>query len=89
MQGVATVDPGVKDALDRQVAAIFTRVITKDCAAEARPLWKARSNAAFRVAGEALGRLAMQEVASDPEGANIFAGYASHIKPADFAELDK
>ena len=89
VQGVASVEPGVKDQLDRQVATIFTRIITKDCAAEARPLWKARSSAAFRVAGEALGRLAMQEVASDPEGAKIFAGYASHINPADFAVLEK
>ena len=89
VQGVATVEPGVKDQLDRQVAGIFTRVISKDCAAEARPLWKARSNAAFRVAGEALGRLAMQEVTSDPEGAKIFAGYASYINPADFGVLDK
>ena len=89
VQGVATVEPGVKDRLDQQVAGIFTRIITKDCADEARPLWKARSSAAFRVAGEALGRLAMQEVTADPEGAKIFAGYASHIKPADFAELDK
>ena len=89
VQGVASVEPGAKDQLDRQVATIFTRIITKDCAAEARPLWKARSSAAFRVAGEALGRLAMQEVASDPEGAKIFAGYASHINPADFAVLEK
>ena len=89
VQGVATVNPGVKDTLDRQVAGIFTRIITKDCADEARPLWKARSNAAFRVAGEALGRLAMQEVTADPEGANIFAGYASQINPADFRDLDK
>lgn len=89
VQGVATVEPGVKDQLDRQVAAIFTRIITKDCVAESRPLWKARSNAAFRVAGEALGRLAMQEVTADADGRMIFAGYASHINPADFAALDK
>ncbi len=89
VQGVATVEPGVKDQLDGQVAAIFTRIITKDCATESRPLWKARSSAAFRVAGESLGRLAMQEVTSDADGQKIFAGYASHIKPADFSELDK
>ena len=89
VQGVAAVEPGVKDQLDRQVASIFTRIITKDCAAEARPLWQARSNVAFRVAGEALGRLAMQEVTADAEGQKIFAGYASHINPADFRNLDK
>lgn len=88
VQGVARVKPGVKDQLDRQVAAIFTRVITKDCAAESRPLWKVRSDAAFRVAAETFGRLAMQEVSSDPEGQKIFAGYASYIKPADFSVLD-
>ena len=89
VQGVATVEPGVKDQLDRQVAAIFTRIITKDCVAESRLLWQAHSNAAFGVAGESLGRLAMQEVTSDVDGRKIFAGYVSYIKPADFAVLEK
>ena len=44
LAGVANVDPSTKAALDRQLAAIFTRLMTVDCAAEARPLFQARDN---------------------------------------------
>ena len=89
VQGVAKLDAGVKDKLDNSVAQIFTRLLTEDCANEARPLWKKRSTAAFRAAGETLGRLAMQEVMSGDGEGQMFSGYVSHIDPADFKKLEQ
>lgn len=89
IKGVATVAPGKKDELDRKVAALFTRLMTVDCSEQARPLWRARSMAGFRVAGEVLGRLAMQEVMSGGDGDRMFSGYASYINPGDFVGLEQ
>ena len=89
VQGVVTIGPDVKDKLDIGVARIFTRLITQDCVAESRPLWKTRSSEAFKVAGETLGRLAMQEIMNGDGQAKMFSGYASHIDPADFKVLEQ
>jgi hypothetical protein len=88
VRGVATVAPGKKDELDRKVAALFTRLMTIDCRDEAKPLWRARSQAGFRTAGEVLGRLAIQEVMSGEDADRMFGGYLSYIVEADFARLD-
>ncbi|WP_232492286.1 hypothetical protein [Novosphingobium kaempferiae] len=87
---VARVEPGRKDQLDRQVAAIFTRLMATDCAQEARPLFRARSSAGIRAGGETLGRLAMQEIMGDPKSAAaMFSGYVSYLRDEDFAALAK
>lgn len=87
---VARIEPGRKDQLDGQVAAIFKRLMTADCAEQARPLFRARSNAGLRSAGETLGRLAMQELMGDAKvAALMFGGYVSHLRDEDFAALSK
>ncbi|QDK32421.1 hypothetical protein [Sphingomonas sp. IC081] len=87
---VAKIDPAVKDKLDRQVATIFTRLITVDCAEQARPLYRAHSSAGFRTAGETLGRMAMQELMGNPEtAAKMFGGYVGYIRQDDFKGLEQ
>ncbi|MCT2400850.1 hypothetical protein [Novosphingobium mangrovi (ex Huang et al. 2023)] len=87
---VAKVDPAQKDKLDRQVAVIFTRLMTVDCAEQSRPLFQARSSAGFRAAGGTLGRLAMQELMGDPKTASaMLGGYTSYLREEDFADLVK
>ena len=89
MADVTRVDPARKVAVDKAMAVIFTRLITKDCAAEARPLLKAKSDTAFRAAGEALGRIAMTELLSDPKAAQGVGSYTEYLNEADFADLAK
>lgn len=62
--GVVTVNTAEKAVADKAMAALFTRLITVDCAAESRVLFKANATDGFRVAGEALGRVAMEELFS-------------------------
>ena len=88
--GVATVDKARKDALDKQMAGLFTRLMTQDCAEQVRPLFKARSAAGIRAAGETMGRLAMQELLSDPAAASAtLGGYTAYLREDDFAALTK
>ena len=56
----------------------------QDCAAEARPLFKAKSEAGFKTAGGALGKIAMQELLGNPaaEADNRFpAGVRADMRP--------
>ena len=87
VEGVAKVDPGVKEKLDTGVARLLTRLLTSDCAAEARPLWQAHSKAGMKAAGETLGRLAFQEVLSGDS--ELFNGYAAKLNPEDFKVLEE
>lgn len=88
LAGVAQVDKASKDALDRQVAGLFTRLMVKDCAEFSRPLSRARSAQGFRAAGETLGRLAVEELLNDPKAAAAtLGGYLSYIREEDFAAL--
>ncbi|TCM21969.1 hypothetical protein EDF56_101646 [Novosphingobium sp. PhB165] len=87
---IAKIDPAQKDGLDRQVATIFTRLIAVDCAEQARPLYQVHSSAGFSTAGEALGRIAMQELMSNPDAsAKMFGGYTAYIRDDDFKNLEK
>ena len=89
LAGVANVDPSTKAALDRQLAAIFTRLMTVDCAAEARPLFQARDNEGMRIAGGALGRIAMQEISGDPAASEALEAFTKYLRGEDFVSLMK
>lgn len=89
LKGLATVAPDQRDALNRDLARIFTRLITKDCADSARPLLKAGNKEAFGSAFSVFGRLAMQELTGNPEAGRAMSAFAEYINEADFADLKK
>ncbi|MCP1471534.1 hypothetical protein J3E64_003245 [Sphingobium sp. OAS761] len=82
--GVATLTPGKKEEFDKGMAAIFTRLMTVDCADQARPLFKARDQAGFRIAGEALGRVAMEELLNNPQASAALGAYTRYLRQEDF-----
>lgn len=86
--GVATLLPGRKVELDKGMAALFTRLMAVDCAREARPLFAAQNaGESFRVAGEALGRVAISELLSNPEANAALGAYAQYLKKEDFKNV--
>jgi hypothetical protein len=90
IRDIATIDAAKKDLADTKIAQVVTRLLTIDCVVQSKPLYKARSSAGFRAAGEVLGKLAMQELLGDPVQAQaMMGGYLSHIRPEDFSPLDK
>ena len=86
---VVKVDATRKTEADKGMAALFTRLITVDCAAEAKPLFKNQSGAAFETAGEALGRIAMKELITDPNASSAMGTFAGYRKDRDFAAVTK
>lgn len=85
--GVATLTPGKKDEFDKGMAVVFTRLLSVDCADQARPLFKARDDAGFRVAGEALGRVAMEELLNNPQATAAMTAYTKYLKQEDFRNV--
>lgn len=86
---VTTLQPGKKDASDRAMAAVFTHLIVTDCAAEAKAVFAipGGGQAGFQVAGEALGRVAMNELMTSPETQKAIASYTRYLKQEDFKPL--
>lgn len=84
-----TVDQADKAAADKGMAALYTRLFTVDCAAEARPLFKARDQAGIEAAGGMLGEIAMRELMNDPKVSAAIGAYAKFIDPAEFAVFDE
>lgn len=87
-QDVATPRAGAKAAADRAMAALFTRLMVTECAAESKALFASGGmQAGFRVAGGALGRVAMEELLRDPKAAQALADYAELLREQDFAPV--
>ncbi|HEU4821737.1 MAG TPA: hypothetical protein VFS87_11355 [Qipengyuania sp.] len=86
-KGMVSVDQAAKSTTDRQMAALYTRLLAKDCAAQAAPLVKAQDMRGIEAAGGMLGEIAMKELMNDPKVAAAIAAYAQHIDPAAFAAL--
>ena len=78
-----------REAVDRQVAALFTRLITKDCVEQAKPVMTFNSSAGMSVAFEALGRAAMQELMTDPKASAAMGTFTQYLDHADFAKFTK
>lgn len=86
--GVATVAPGQKAELDKGMAALFTRLMAVDCADQSRPVFAAKDTGeGFRVAGEALGRVAIMELLGNPQANAALGAYTQYLKKEDFKDV--
>lgn len=79
VSSVVKVDAAALDKANREVAALFSRIITKDCVHLAAPLMKTEGQRVFQIAGEALGRTAMQDMMTDPKAVAALMGYLPYI----------
>lgn len=79
VSSLVKVDPAELDAANRQVAALFSRLFTQDCVDIARPMLRNEGQRAFEVAGEVLGRTAMQDMLADPKAVTALLGYLRYI----------
>ena len=75
------VEPAAKEQSDRDMAALFTRLFTVDCADEARVLMANRDQAGIQAAGGRLGQIAMQDLMSDPKVLESMISYLAYIDP--------
>jgi len=89
LKGLASVAPADRDGRNRDVARIFTRLIVKDCIEYAKPLLKAGKTKAFSAAFETFGRMAMEELMSNPGTDKAMSEFTKYLSDADFADLKK
>ncbi|KQN25163.1 hypothetical protein ASE86_02585 [Sphingomonas sp. Leaf33] len=87
MTGVVTVQPGQKEKYDRGMATLFTRLLVTDCPDLSRAVFKLRDNAAFRVAGESLGQVAMQELLTNPQASAALGAYVKYLDLEAFKKV--
>ena len=86
---VANISSETKASLDREMALLFTRLITVDCAAESRPLFLMKSTKGFETAGGALGQIAMTELLTNEQAAAAFSAYTDYLNEEDFEAVTK
>lgn len=70
---------------DRQVGALFTRLLVEDCPAEIRAMLAEHGPSSMSKAFEVLGRVAMTELMGHPDVAGALAGLERH---ADLARIE-
>ena len=87
MKDVVMVDAEAKDAIDREMAVTFTRLMTEECRAEMGALVKAQDAAGIQAASGMLGQMAMQELLRDPATMQALIAYAKYIDSAAMQKL--
>jgi hypothetical protein len=87
MASVVTASATAKDDLDRKVAGLFTRLFAVDCVAEAKPVFATNNSAGMQLAGEAFGRIAIQELLGNREANAAMGSFTKYLKEEDFKIL--
>ncbi|RNF82580.1 hypothetical protein [Montanilutibacter psychrotolerans] len=78
---------GQVDALDRRVAATFTRLLTEDCLGQTRASLAQEGGDAIGTAFEALGQLAGQQVFGHPDVTAAIQNMSQHVDKEKFKQL--
>lgn len=74
-----TVDAAVVDPTDREIAALFTALLTERCLSETKAALAAEGDAAMEGAFSVLGQVASQELAFAPEVNARMTGFLTHV----------
>lgn len=84
IQPFSNVTEANRDELDKKMAALATRLITESCRTEAKAAIEKEGSESFNAAFGSLGKLAMQELMSDPSVNSSFTRYAKYLDKAKF-----
>lgn len=76
---LASVTAAAREKADRGAAEVWTRLLTVDCFSQAQAVTKDNPAIGFRVAGESLGRVAMQELMTSPQTQQSMNGFAQYV----------
>jgi hypothetical protein len=79
IQSLSNVTQAERDGLDRILASTVTRLMTESCVKETRSAMEKDGSTALQTAFAVIGRLAMQELMSNPKVSASFSQYAKYI----------
>lgn len=89
LKSMAALSPEQRDEINRNLAALFERLILKDCRAEMVVALKTDGNAAIQSAFAVMGQRAAQQLMSDPASSAELDKMSGYLDQAKWAELMK
>ncbi|WP_374586629.1 hypothetical protein [Ideonella dechloratans] len=84
LKGLTTITPADREASDKDIARLATRLLTESCSKQAQAAMSAEGNTALEAAFGMLGQLAMQELMADPGVKVSFSSYTKYLDRAKF-----
>lgn len=76
-----------KKMIDKNMAKIFTRLITEDCANQSRQVIQNEGEEGFKSAFKELGKIATQEIISNPNVDKSMGDFVSYIDENKFEDI--
>ena len=83
----STLSEEKREALDRGIAALFERLLTRDCRKQTQEAIRYEGTGSLRSSFEVLGQVAMQELTVHPAVAKGFSGFLKYIDEQKMKEL--
>ncbi len=82
----SAITPQKREAINQSTGALFNRLMAENCTKEVKEAIKFEGQGALKTAFESLGKLAMQELMSNPA---VGAGFSGFEKYVDMPKLKK
>lgn len=82
----SAITPQNREAINQSTGALFNRLLAESCSKEVKDAFKFEGQTALKTAFESLGKLAMQELMSNPA---VGAGFSGFEKYVDMKKLKK
>ena len=87
IRNLSAVTAAQTEEINRTFARLVTRLVTKDCADEVRPIVANNFVAGFQLVGRSLGETAMTELMSGKEVDKAVGAYTDYLSENDFKVL--
>lgn len=87
LKGIATVSPEQRDSHNRATAALFERLVLRDCRREYVAAAKLQGQGVVRDAFRAMGERVAEQLRSDPAAAKELERFADHLDEAKWIAL--
>jgi hypothetical protein len=79
IKDMSSITPDAQDSTNRRIGALYTRLITENCPSQTAMAVQKEGSASLVAAYGALGKLAMQELMTNPQVSGVFAGAEKYI----------
>lgn len=79
IQALANAGSAENEAADREMAALFMRLVAEDCNAQMKRMLASQGPESFKTAFEYLGQLAMAELMANPSVGARFSGFEKFV----------
>jgi hypothetical protein len=85
IMSLSNVKPSDRKEMDKTLAALFTRLMTENCPDQAKAVLEKEGPKGFEAAFAIIGKLAMQELMSDP---NVNASFSNFVQYLDKGKIE-